>query len=303
MEGTATAPRQLRAMGITDLIDATFTLYRNNFALFAGVVAVLTVPQTIINMVIAALTPSTDQLVSAGNFGTATAAFAAYQGAITARGGSGLIGGIFTVLITGALAHAVANRYLDRPETVSGAYREVGIGPFVRLFLAPIVGVLALLLVVLAVAAVLFLAALAVPSLTGLAVVLGIILGIAAIPVGVYVGTHFYLVPQAIVLEKRGIIDSFKRSWYLVHGYFWHVFGLVALVGLMVSILSSVVGGVIGALSFSSPVAGAALGGVLSILLQPISLGATTLLYFDQRVRKEGFDLEFAAERAVPLTR
>jgi len=35
---------------------------------------------------------------------------------------------------------------------------------------------------------------------------------------------------------------------------------------------------------------------VLSVLLEPFRIAAITLLYYDFRIRKEGFDLEIMAE-------
>jgi hypothetical protein len=35
-----------------------------------------------------------------------------------------------------------------------------------------------------------------------------------------------------------------------------------------------------------------AVSGVTNIVVQPIQLGTVTLLYYDLRIRKEGFDLE-----------
>jgi hypothetical protein len=111
----------------------------------------------------------------------------------------------------------------------------------------------------------------------------------------VYIVPHLYLVPQVIVLERRGVVDSIRRSWFLVRGFYWHVVGLVFLVSLMVGVVSLIIAGVVAVVTLGNPVLQTGLTGIIGLLLQPISLGATTLLYFDQRVRKEGFDLEYAA--------
>jgi hypothetical protein len=285
----------MRAMSITELIDATFTLYRNNFALFAGIVAVLSIPETIINMIFASqLSSTTPSGIPSNGFTTGFYAFAANR-----SGAEGLIGFVFSVFITGALATAVAARFLDRPMTIGDAYLQTGVSSFVRLFLALLVALVVVgvpvglifvlfLIVLLTGASIGFPAAMVIPAVL---LVIAVIIGI------VYVGTHFYLVPQAIVLEQRGVFASCRRSWFLVHGYFWHVFWLLVLVNLLVSILSSVILQVVTAVAVASPVVATGLSGVLNILLEPISLGVVTLLYFDQRIRKEGFDLEYQAGR------
>ena len=50
----STAPT-LRPMNLGDILDTTFSLYRQNFALVAGIVAVLTIPETILNLIVTAV--------------------------------------------------------------------------------------------------------------------------------------------------------------------------------------------------------------------------------------------------------
>lgn len=292
MDDSATGTPQLRPMGVTELIDATVTLYRNNFVLFAGVVAVLAIPQTILSMIFVSLLPTTSTINGAAT--TFTTAAQTYSVAASRGTGTGLVGAVFTVFIMGALAQACAARYLGRSETVVGAYTDTGVGAFARLLLALLLGVVA---VVVFVGAVALLTVLAVTVGGGSVplILLAILLGVLGLVLGSYVTPHLYLVPQVIVLEGRGIVASVRRSWFLVHGSYWHVVGLVFLVELMVGIVSGIIGGVVTLLTLGHPVVATGATGVLGILLQPVSLGAFTLLYFDQRIRREGFDLEYAA--------
>lgn len=299
MDDSVPSIRQLRPLSVTELIDATVTLYRNNFALFAGVVALLAVPQTILSMIYVSLLPST---TATATFNTATSTTASFDfsqayGAAAARStGTGVIGAIFTVLITGALAQAVAARHLGRSETVLGAYTHIGVAPFVRLFLVLILGIAALVALVVLVVLLIILGVTTGGGSPAI-ILLGILLGLVAILLSSYVTPHLYLIPQAIVLEGRGVFAAIRRSWFLVHGSYWHVVGLVFLVGLMVAIVSGIISGVVSVATLGNPVLSTGATGVVGLLLQPVSLGAVTLLYFDQRVRKEGFDLEYAAEQ------
>jgi hypothetical protein len=295
MNGSATGMRQLRPLSVTELIDATVTLYRENFALFAGVVAVLAIPQTLLSMIYVALLPPFSVSSSGNTLDNASTAVNAFSASAAHSGGTGLLGAIFSVFITGALAHAVAARYLGRPETISGAYTETGFQPFLRLFLALLLGIGAFIVFIIAMGLLVLLAVIGGSSATPIAVILGIVVTVIGLVVLCYVVPHFYLVPQVIILERRGVIDSLRRSWFLFHGYYWHVVGLILLLTLMVGIVSGIISGVVTLLTVGNPVLSTALNGVVSILLQPISLGAITLLYFDQRVRKEAFDLEYAA--------
>lgn len=298
MNYSTTGVRQLRPMSVTELIDATVTLYRENFALLAGVVAVLQLPQIVLSMIYVSLLPPVTLNTASS---TAYAVAESYSSA-SRPGGTGFIGAIFTVFVTGALAHAVAAAYLGKEQTILGAYSEMGWRPFLRLFLLLILIVVVIVAVVLAVAALVVLAVIGGGSGTPFLILAGALIGLAALVAAVYVLPHLYLVPQVIVVEGRGVIASLRRSWFLVRGYYWHVVGLVFLVGLMVGIVSGIIGGVVTFATGGNLLLDTAISGVISIVMQPISLGALTLLYFDQRIRKEGFDLEYAAGQMAHST-
>ena len=116
------------------------------------------------------------------------------------------------------------------------------------------------------------------------------------------------------MLEKQGIIKALRRSFKLVRGAWWRVFGiqllavvLVFIVGAIVEIPTSLIAMVIGGdnamdwLSGESVSVGwtflivVGVGGVISSTITfPISAGVTALLYMDQRIRREALDLELA---------
>lgn len=110
----------------------------------------------------------------------------------------------------------------------------------------------------------------------------------------------YVCVAPAIVIEGLGPIQGMKRSWALNRPRMWRVMGIAILSGLVVTIVGSV---------FSAPLEAAAasvgfrwgwillfLGGLLGSLVT-LSLNAiiATLLYFDGRIRQEGFDLQILA--------
>jgi len=290
---------QLQARSVTDIIDAAFSLYRRNFALFAGVVAVLGVPQTLITMLVAAVTPHPAPILPAGS-GPSSRYFTEYLSTAAtssaASGADGLIGVLFGAIITLALARAIAARYLGEPVTVLGAYRSLGFRPVGRLILAGIFAVVAggLALAILIGVGILVIVVLNQVALAA-AVIFGIVYFLALFALIIYVSISVVFLPQVIALAGGGPVRSFPRSWLLIRGYWWRVFGCVLLLSLITSILTGIVGTIlIFAIAFGSPVLAAAISGVVGILLQPIQLTGMTLLYFDQRIRKEGFDLELA---------
>ena len=225
---------RFQPMNLGDILNTTFNLYRENFPLFAGICAVIVIPQAI--------------LVSA------------ISGSHNA--GLGLLGFLISIavsfLVTGALAQAVSARYLGRPMSISQAYEALGAGTVL--------------------------------TLVGVAFLSAILIGIGFILIvipGVYIAVRFTLAPQAAVLERQGVTDSLRRSWNLVEGNWWRVFGIVAAVYVLVGLLELLASGLVGA------VVGNVLGTGLSIvvvgvLIQPIQAIALTLLYYDLRIRKEG---------------
>jgi hypothetical protein len=81
--------------------------------------------------------------------------------------------------------------------------------------------------------------------LAGIAIAIGLVLLIVP---GLYLMTIWLVIVPAIMLENRGVSDSFSRSHDLVRGYGWSVFGVIVLtflifigVGIVFGILDSAV--------------------------------------------------------------
>jgi hypothetical protein len=99
------------------------------------------------------------------------------------------------------------------------------------------------------------------------------------------------------VLENERPARALARSWRLVTGSFWRVFGITLLAGIIVAIAGAILQlpfTVLGGLSGSGMaetviiVIGAIAAGTVT---RPITAGVTVLLYVDMRMRKEGLDL------------
>lgn len=107
------------------------------------------------------------------------------------------------------------------------------------------------------------------------------------------------------VLERRGPFAAIGRSWRLVSGSYWRVFGVYLLMCLMVWAISFVVNfplgfatGLLGGAgsgsgaSVSIAVVLSAIGEiVIASLAATIEFGVIVLVYADMRMRKEGMDL------------
>jgi hypothetical protein len=133
--------------------------------------------------------------------------------------------------------------------------------------------------------------------LTFLAVLGGFILLI--IP-GIIFHIRFLFGPAVVVVEDARGRQAMRRSWRLAKGSFWKLLGTVFLA----SILASIAGGIIsipasvgaefaGTNAWILRFVGSAVGGVIT---GPFVTTVTVLLYYDMRIRKEGFDIQVMAQ-------
>jgi hypothetical protein len=111
--------------------------------------------------------------------------------------------------------------------------------------------------------------------LAGLGVALGLVFLIVP---GLILLTWWALIPPSIVLENRGVFESFGRSRELVRGHGWNVFGVL----IITYLLSAVISGVIRAIFTPLPdYVGTYIGDVIGgSIVAPFSALAITLMYF-----------------------
>ncbi len=136
----------------------------------------------------------------------------------------------------------------------------------------------------------------------GALILIGGLLTLVGIVIAVWLGVRWFCAAHAVVIEGKGPIAGLGRSWSLVTGSWWRVFGIglvVAIVVIGAAIVISIPLGVITALAALGGVGAAVLTGlttaVATAIVTPFAYIAGTLLYFDLRVRKEGFDLDALA--------
>jgi hypothetical protein len=131
--------------------------------------------------------------------------------------------------------------------------------------------------------------------LYGLACLIGAVLLI--IP-GIYCGISFSLFAVAMIVEEQPPWAALGRSRKLISGSWWRVLGILFLISILVSIFRSIIYYSLALLSlqflghFTGQIVSAILNVALSFLFAPFSLIASTLLYYDLRIRKENLDLK-----------
>ncbi len=269
----ASAGMQLRPMGIGDILDATFRLYKNNFATYLLIALVVFVPYALAT---AMFSPAPQNPMEAFRQATERASnpqdpFAGWNGEVDT---SALVV-TYALLIVyvvvlwplcqGAMVHNISASYLGERLGAGESYGR---------------------------AAPRLLKLLGTNILAGVFILLGMV---ACIVPGIILSLHFWIVPAAVMLEGLGGMTALKRCWALTKGNLGKAF----LLGLTVALLSWVV-----AMIFSSVILFLPLGGfltnflsvVLQALVLPFQIAAIILFYYDLRIRKEAFDLERMAQ-------
>jgi len=277
--------QRFEPMSVGQILDRAFRLYRSNFIRFVVIVAIIQVPIALIQH---AVSPGT---VERETWQTETSEGVTYnfqQGAQVPA----LVGLLFMVaqlLCTAALTKSVSESYLGNQVTVGRAYAAV----LPRLLIL----IIALILLVLVFMGVGVIGALSMLALREVGIFV-----MFALMLAVFV--RVVLTVQAIVIERAGPYAGIKRSWVLTARNFWRTLGLLlllVLILLVTMLLFWFAGGLVvgGTGSLFSPSGSLTLSLIIvagQILATPIWAGALILLYYDLRIRKEGFDLQMLAQ-------
>lgn len=291
----------LRPMSTGELLDRTFSLYKRHFTLFLGIA----VPAPAIYLVF--------QLASAG-----MGEVGAKPVAASSRFNTAAMAGIIVTLVVAllgwmlglALTHAATIRavsavHLGRTTSVRESYAGLK-GHYwriVNVFLSVAVRVFGGSLLLYLAAAIVAAMAIAGAAMLGtiatvIAVIVGVAAGIGAIVLAISLFVRYALAVQACVVEDIPAKQSLKRSIFLAKGSrnrILTVYMLFIVINLTITFtlvwLTELV-----AMSGHSIQLTTALNAlatfVAGVLTGPLATVAMSLVYYDERVRKEAFDLQ-----------
>ena len=251
----------LRPLSTGELLDRTFSLYRSHFGLFVGISALpylVVLAYRCVELVFQSPTPQLPNILM--NFVWS-------------------MGALFLILIVSAASQAatvvaVSNLHLDRPASVMDSFATVKSQ---------------------------------IPGVIGLSLLVGLAGGaacLAFIVPGVLLFIMWSLSVPAKVLEHKGVLDSMSRSMELTKGSRGRIF----VIGLLIFVLSIGVSWLLqwpiliaAGFSIRSGIQRMAIGWQAAALVAEFvsrslvgALGtiALSLVYYDQRVRREAFDLQ-----------
>ena len=283
----SSATTSLRPMGFTDILDTMFNLYRHNFRLFVSICTVYFV----FNFGLSLIMGIFPLLLRSSGGLSMMIAILVIGTSIT------LVATLFTV---GGVIFAGTQTYLGRHITAYTAFSQVK-----RRFW-PFLG----------------------GNLLWMLVVGALTITIIGIPFALYFGTRWVFWSLAVLVEEHSTLNALRRSGELVKGSWWRVFGIILGILLLVLIIQSIlqfsllfVFGVTQATGgdgdllttlrrmflpelttwagFARYTVQNVINHLVASLMLPIGAIGSALLYFDLRIRKEGFDIEMRVTNEV----
>jgi hypothetical protein len=267
-------PAGLRPLGIGEIIDVAIKVYRARFGVLVKSVAIVLAPVFALSALIRISFPAGEDLFSETQPGaTPEFEFDEFWPFIAGTLLIVVLAYLASQIATGACFKAISGAYLDEEAGWQDSLR------FARSKLGSLVWL---------------------SFLTAVCVIPGLLLCI--IP-GIYLWIAWTVAAPVLLLEDVRGWKAMKRSRELVKGRFWSTFAVVLLVAILTGIVQAVFVGILaGVVSVSGNEVALAIADAIGqtasgVLTTPLSAAVLTVLYFDLRVRKEGFDLELLSRR------
>ena len=194
---------------------------------------------------------------------------------------------VISALASGAMVGAVSQQYLGRSIKVVDSYgrawaRVLSLELSTAAFLLAIGGALAPSLIL--------------SDATAALATVGAFATIIGVPLAIYLAVNWFFFSECIMLERKGPLASLWHSRELVRDSFWRVlligtvFAVIAIAWTFVAFAVSLV------FEAASPVLAALVYAVFITALLPIMWVGETLVYYDLRVRKDGYSIENLAQ-------
>lgn len=296
----------LRPLSTGEVLDRTFQLYRSRFTLFAG----LALLPAAVNVITSAL-----RLAYAGHQDMHVHAGAAFYRVQIISGALSLIAVLISLVLYGitqaATTWAVSAVYLGETASIKAAYK-VGFEHWFRYTLIVLRQVWAFTWLPIA----LFAAAVTISGITrhhhrgagseGLIIFL-FVLAFLSMFYGVWAYIRISLAVPAAVVESLKVRAAIRRGAQLLASRKIRIFLLLLLlfalyfvVGVVQSPLLILAVRARGTEAFATHAISLAVSFVAGTLIGPVGAIAICLFYFDERVRREGFDIEWMMRKLAP---
>ena len=251
------------------MLDAGIKIYRNKFATMLKAVAVVIVPVQVLNVLITLSLPDTS--ITAG--ATTTSSDSEWAG----------VAALLLILVINIVSSALAEAACLKAVSDTYLGTETGWRASLRFGFRRLGSLLWLTLI------------------HGVIVLLGFV---ACIAPGVWLYVAWSVAVPVLLIEGTRGFGALGRSFNLVRRRWWPTAGIL----LLANLLATAVAAGIGLLALPLLIAGrdnefvydlanGVFGAVASVLTIPFVAAVVAVIYFDLRVRKEGFDLQLMAQR------
>ena len=266
----------MRPLNLGETLDASIKIVRARWRVLAMVMVVVSLPIQLVDMLIIQSTTDVYEVGSSfASSSTTSATRYGDEGAYLAGQAVIQLLGLLGYLIgTVACYRAIADSYVGRDTTAEESLRFAAHHAARTLWLT-------ILLVVLLIPAF-----------------------VALVLPGLWLAVAWSVAIPVLLVEGLGGMAALRRSFHLVKDRWWATCGRLVVAYILVSVITGVVTvvplaltrGVIDDTSFGALLIEHAANFVVSLVTTPFIAAVTTLIYFDLRVRKEGFDLALLAD-------
>jgi magnesium-transporting ATPase (P-type) len=248
---------ELRPMGVGDILDTTFRLYRQRFLTFLLIALAVYLPYAILVSLLESATPAV--VVQAGPAAQPQFSAQAFGLRMVAMG---LFWIILIPLSTAALIQNISASYLGERLSAGDSYARA----MPRLL--PMLGT---------------------QILVTLAVAIGFCLFVVP---GIIFSLWFFVAIPVVILETKGGFRAMGRSRQLMKGNLDKALKLALALFLLSFIFGMVMNLLLRFVPWPHPALATFVASILPVLWLPIQTAPGILLYYDLRIRKEAFDLE-----------
>ena len=246
---------ELKPMSIGDILDGTFRLYRARFGPFLLIALTVYIP---ISLLVTLLQGLSQQAMTPGEV---------EPGMLLIVLVPVLLFALFVLpLCQGALVHNISAAYLGEDIGAWASYRRAA-PRLIRLLIANLIA----------------------------AIIIGCGFILFIVP-GIIFSLWYMLLTAVVMLETKGILGSGKRSRELMRGNLGKGFVLALVVFVLGFIFQMIVSAALAIIGGFTPAATVHIltfvENAAPAVILPIQVAPMILLYYDLRIRKEGFDLE-----------
>lgn len=275
----------IRPRSAIEIVDAAVSLFRDNFKTMAVIGLAGSLP------FVAAI------VAGVGMFGALANPQAFFNNPMTVVPGMivfGVVMMFWMAVVDGALTFAAAEAYHGRrPSPADGFRGAIGKGMalvggnILRMLIVGGAGGIAALAVVLVVRSNAF---------------IGVIVGIGVFVLMVHLMARTFAITSAIVIENESATEGVSRSFFLSKDATLRIVGIAVLCMLIygtVQTMGSFFLQMFITLVLRSPIVALVAGNLVTMIIYPFLNIAIMVLYYDQRVRKEGYDLDLMTS-AIP---